>query len=145
MAHKNDQEKVVWLHSEAVKLGECSQWCRDSAGFLQRGRKKAREGAMYQEHRDVVTVNEWTDRIYQNTPLEHIITNVVSGRKMRMQKYNLVDTVVWNPWVEKAKEIPDFGEEEFPNLVCVEAGHVSSPVILPPGTVFEASQILQVM
>ena len=47
---------------------------------------------MYQEHRDVVTINEWTDRIYQNTPLEHIITNVVSGRKMRMQKYNLVDT-----------------------------------------------------
>lgn len=54
-------------------------------------------------------------------------------------------TVVWNPWLDKAKEIPDFGEEEFPNLVCVEAGHVSSPVILPPGTVFEASQILQVM
>ncbi|XP_053639288.1 uncharacterized protein [Cherax quadricarinatus] len=106
---------------------------------------KTREGALYQEHRDVVTINEWTDRIYQNTPLEHIITNVVSGRKMRMQKYNLVDTVVWNPWIEKAKEIPDFGEEEFPNLVCVEAGHVSAPVILPPGTVFEASQILQVM
>ncbi|KAK4319388.1 hypothetical protein Pmani_009671 [Petrolisthes manimaculis] len=106
---------------------------------------KTREGTLYQEHRDVVTINEWTDRIYQNTPLEHIITNVVSGRKMRMQKYNLVDTVVWNPWIEKAKEIPDFGEEEFPNLVCVEAGHVSSPVILPPGTVFEASQILQVM
>ncbi|ROT60934.1 hypothetical protein C7M84_021378 [Penaeus vannamei] len=106
---------------------------------------KTREGALYQEHRDVVTINEWTDRIYQNTPLEHIITNVVSGRKMRIQKYNLVDTVVWNPWVEKAKEIPDFGEEEFPNLVCVEAGHVSAPVILPPGTVFEASQILQVM
>ena len=53
---------------------------------------QTREGALYQEHRDVVTVNEWTDRIYQNTPLEHIITNVVSGRKMRMQKYNLVDT-----------------------------------------------------
>ncbi|XP_064077446.1 uncharacterized protein LOC135195046 [Macrobrachium nipponense] len=106
---------------------------------------KTREGALYQEHRDVVTISEWTDRIYQNTPLEHIITNVVSGRKMRIQKYNLVDTVVWNPWIEKAKEIPDFGEEEFPNLVCVEAGHVSTPVILPPGTVFEASQILQVM
>lgn len=47
---------------------------------------------MYQEHRDVVTINEWTDRIYQNTPPEHIITNVVSGRKMRIQKYNLIDT-----------------------------------------------------
>lgn len=40
----------------------------------------------------MVTVNEWTDRIYQHTPQEHIITNVVSGRKMKLQKYNFPDT-----------------------------------------------------
>jgi D-hexose-6-phosphate mutarotase len=56
----------------------------------------------------------------------------------------LLVPVVWNPWVEKAKEISDFGDDEFPNMVCVESGHVSSPVILLPGTAFEASQILQV-
>jgi len=106
---------------------------------------KTRDNTLYQEHRDVVSVSEWTDRIYQNTPLEHIITNVVSGRKMRIQKYNFVDTVIWNPWQDKARELPDFAEEEFPNMVCVEAGHVSTPIILPCGTVFEASQILQVM
>lgn len=91
-----------------------------------------------------MTVCEWTDRIYQNTQPEHIITNVVSGRKMRVQKYNFPDTVVWNPWQEKARDIPDFGDDEFPNMICVESGHVSSPVILLPGTAFEASQILQV-
>jgi len=53
---------------------------------------KTRDGAIYQEGRDVVTVAEYTDRIYQNTPQEHIITNVVSGRKMRIQKYNFPDT-----------------------------------------------------
>lgn len=93
----------------------------------------------------MVTVCEWTDRIYQNTQPEHIITNVVSGRKMRVQKYNFPDTVVWNPWQEKARDIPDFGDDEFPNMICVESGHVSSPVILLPGTAFEASQILQVI
>lgn len=106
---------------------------------------KTREGAIYQEGRDVVTINEWTDRIYQNTPQEHIITNVVSGRKMRIQKYNFPDTVIWNPWMDQAKEMSDFGDDEYPNMVCVESGHVSSPVILLPGTAFEASQILQVM
>jgi glucose-6-phosphate 1-epimerase len=121
---------------------------------------------MYQEVRDVVTVNEYTDRVYQNTPQEHIITNVVSNRKMRIQKYNfpdtgetldwlfclktkyslfVIDAVVWNPWVEKAREIQDFGDDEYPNMICVEAGHVSAPVILLPGTAFEASEILQVM
>lgn len=53
-------------------------------------------------------------------------------------------TVIWNPWVEQSKDLSDFGDDEFPNMVCVEAGHVSSPVVLLPGTAFEASQILQV-
>ncbi|KMQ91088.1 glucose-6-phosphate 1-epimerase-like protein [Lasius niger] len=106
---------------------------------------QTRDNQIFQEGRDVVTVCEWTDRIYQNTQPEHIITNVVSGRKMRVQKYNFPDTVVWNPWQEKARDIPDFGDDEFPNMICVESGHVSSPVILLPGTAFEASQILQVL
>ncbi|KPI95104.1 Glucose-6-phosphate 1-epimerase [Papilio xuthus] len=106
---------------------------------------KTREGAVYQETREVVTINEWTDRIYQNTMQEHIITNVVSGRKMRIQKYNFPDTVIWNPWAEFAKEIGDFGDDEFPNMVCVEAGRVAAPIVLLPGTAFEASQILQVL
>lgn len=53
---------------------------------------QTRENAMYQEGREAVTISEWTDRIYQNTAQEHIITNVVSGRKMRIQKYNFPDT-----------------------------------------------------
>lgn len=44
----------------------------------------------------MVTVNHWTDRIYQNTQQEHVISNVVSGRKMKMIKYNMPDTGRWN-------------------------------------------------
>ena len=84
-------------------------------------------------------------RIYINTPHEHIVTNVVSGRKMRIQKYNFPDTVIWNPWDQKAKEMPDFGDDEHPNMICVNGGHVSTPVTLMPGQAFEASLILQVM
>jgi len=73
------------------------------------------------------------------------VTNVVSGRKMRVQKYNLPDTVVWNPWDSKAKEMEDFGDDEFPNMICVNAGQVSTPVTLLAGQAFEASLILQVM
>lgn len=57
---------------------------------------QTRENAMYQEGREAVTITEWTDRIYQNTAQEHIITNVVSGRKMRIQKYNFPDTGMSN-------------------------------------------------
>lgn len=53
---------------------------------------------------------------------------------MRLQKYNFPDTgtkifcsngrsskaqfsVVWNPWLDKARETPDFGDDEYPNMV----------------------------
>lgn len=46
----------------------------------------------FQESREAITIDQWTDSIYQATPPEIIISNVVSGRKMRIQKYNLSDT-----------------------------------------------------
>lgn len=34
-------------------------------------------------------------------------------------------TVVWNPWAAKAKQMSDFGDEEYKQMVCVEAGNVA--------------------
>ena len=99
----------------------------------------------YQECREVVTLAEMTERVYIHTPPEHIVTNVVSGRKMRIQKYNFPDTVIWNPWEQRAKEMADFGDDEHPNMICVNGGHVGQPVTLLPQQGFEASLILQVM
>lgn len=62
--------------------------------------------------------------------------------KKLLNKY--IFLVIWNPWVDQAREIGDFGDDEYPNMLCVEAGHVSAPVILLPGAAFEASQVLQV-
>ena len=31
------------------------------------------------------------------------------------------DFVVWNPWEENAAKMSDFGDDEFPRMVCVEA------------------------
>ncbi len=47
--------------------------------------------------------------------------------------------------LQGAKEIPDFGDDEYPNMISVQSGQVSQPVTLMPGTAYEASQILQVM
>ena len=37
------------------------------------------------------------------------------------------------------------GDDEYPNMICVKSGNVTSGVTLMPGLAFEASQILQVM
>ena len=37
----------------------------------------------------------------------------------------------------------DFGDAEYPTMVCVEAGHVAKPCTLPPGEKFTASQTIK--
>jgi len=33
--------------------------------------------------------------------------------------------VVWNPWNREGKAMPDFGDEEYLRMVCVESGNVA--------------------
>jgi D-hexose-6-phosphate mutarotase len=43
-------------------------------------------------------------------------------------------TVVWNPWIAKAKAMPDFGDDEWPGMLCIETCNVQQYAItLAPG------------
>ena len=56
------------------------------------------------------------------------------GRKIQVEKRESLSTVVWNPWSARAQQMPDFGNEEYERMVCVESGNVASnPIRLPPG------------
>lgn len=50
------------------------------------------------------------------------------------------DVVVWNPWIAKAKQMPDFGSEEYRDMVCVEPGCTAAAVLLAPGESFALRQ-----
>lgn len=39
----------------------------------------------------------------------------------------------------------DFGEDEYPNMICVEAGIVITPVTLNPNNTYEGTIVLQVI
>jgi len=51
--------------------------------------------------------------------------------------------VVWNPW-EKPLTMADLGDG-YMNMLCVEPGHVTEPVHLPPGEQFVCTQTLTVV
>ena len=56
------------------------------------------------------------------------------GRKILVEKQGSTSTVVWNPWIAKARQMSDFGDEEYERMICVESGNVASNSIsLPPG------------
>jgi glucose-6-phosphate 1-epimerase len=81
-----------------------------------------------------VRIGSETDRVYLDTagPLE--IHDSRLHRKIRVEKINSASTVVWNPWADKAKQMSDFGDDEYKQMLCVEAGNVAQNKInLAPG------------
>ena len=57
---------------------------------------------------------------------------------------NLPDTVVWNPWREKAAGMGDFAPKDgFTQMVCVEVGSVDGWQKLEPGDTFEGGQLVR--
>jgi D-hexose-6-phosphate mutarotase len=74
------------------------------------------------------------DRLYLNATGTVEILDPRLGRKIRVEKQGSASTVVWNPWIAKARRMPDFGDEEYARMICVESGNVASNSIsLPPG------------
>eukprot|EP00058_Branchiostoma_floridae_P022236 XP_002607726.1 hypothetical protein BRAFLDRAFT_82827 [Branchiostoma floridae] len=104
--------------------------------------EQTRNFERFTESRELLTVGEFVDSIYINTPSSHVITGINGGRTLRMDKENFPDTVVWNPWETMSPNFPDLGNDEYLSFICVEAGHVVNPVTLTPGEEFTAVQLL---
>ena len=86
-----------------------------------------------QETGEPIRVSSEVDRIYQNTTEAVEIVDEKSGRKIKVEKHGSVSTVVWNPWIAKAQQMPDFGNDEYQRMICVESGNVAANSIrLPP-------------
>jgi glucose-6-phosphate 1-epimerase len=77
------------------------------------------------ESSDAIRINSETDRVYLDTTGAVDIYDSRHHRKIHVEKSGSVSTVVWNPWVAKAKQMPDFGDDEFKQMVCVESGNVA--------------------
>ena len=86
------------------------------------------------ETSDVIRIASEVDRSYLNTTGPVEILDPRFGRKIRIEKHGSASTVVWNPWIAKSQQMPDFGNEEYEHMVCVESGNVANNEIkLPPG------------
>ena len=75
-----------------------------------------------------------TDRTHVNTPGACVIDDPGWRRRIVIEKSRADSTVVWNPWIAKAKAMPDFGDDEWPAMVCVETGNVADNALeIAPG------------
>ena len=81
-----------------------------------------------------IKISQETDRIYLDTAAAVEIHDSNLQRRIRIEKSGSLSTVVWNPWVEKAEQMPDFGGEEYEKMICIESGNVAdNRITLPAG------------
>jgi D-hexose-6-phosphate mutarotase len=57
-------------------------------------------------------------------------------RAVRVAKRGSRSTVVWNPWADRARQLADFGDEEYREMMCVETANAADDAIIvePLGT-----------
>ncbi|MEJ2500407.1 MAG: D-hexose-6-phosphate mutarotase [Campylobacterales bacterium] len=75
-----------------------------------------------------------TDRVYLDTEDEVILLDERLGRSVIVGKSGSRSTVVWNPWIDKAKRMEDFADESYTSMVCIEtANALTNTVTVNPG------------
>lgn len=74
------------------------------------------------------------DRVYLTDDTSTQIVDPTIGRTISIDPTGSRSTIVWNPWINKAAAMPDFGDDQWPSMVCVETGNVGDRAItLQPG------------
>lgn len=80
-----------------------------------------------------IVFDEETDRIYLDTTHTCRITDH-STRQIVITKAGSATTVVWNPWIEKAKAMQDFSDDGYTQMLCIESVNtLEDSVHLEPG------------
>ncbi len=95
---------------------------------------KLQAGREFMEGATPVRITGETDRVYLDTTATCEIHDPVAGRTLVVKKKGSNATVLWNPWVAKSKAMADFGDDEWPGMLCIETCNVGrSAVRLSPG------------
>ena len=75
-----------------------------------------------------------TDRVYVNSPDTVTVNDEANARRLVVSKSGSDSTVVWNPWTDKAKAMADFGDDEWPQMLCIETANAADNAVrLAPG------------
>jgi len=88
------------------------------------------DGAIKTQSEDLLLINKEESRRYFEFTNECIIEDLGYSRKIHVNKNGSRVTLVWNPWAETAKKIPDMQDDGYRNMICVEAVNANNDIIL---------------
>jgi glucose-6-phosphate 1-epimerase len=97
---------------------------------------KADGGARKREGPEPIRIAAETDRLYLDTEASVTLADPGLQRRIIVSKTGSRSSVVWNPWVAKSAAMPDFGDDEWPGMLCIETANAGDNLVrvLPGGS-----------
>lgn len=93
-----------------------------------------------------LTVAAETDLLFECHTGEVVVDDAALHRQLRVAKRGSLSTVVWNPWIVKSVKMPDFGDHEWPGMLCVEAANAfANAYELAPGATHRLATVIEVL
>ena len=90
------------------------------------GRTATQKGAL--------DIRSETDRVYTPHAPTCVLHDPAIGRAIALTYSGANRLVVWNPWIDKARAMSDFGDDEYTRMLCIEpANTADDAVTLAPG------------
>jgi glucose-6-phosphate 1-epimerase len=108
---------------------------RDYLDKMQAGRR------MRQDEKPII-INGETDRVYLATR-DTVKVCETCGRELTIAKTGSNATVLWNPWVAKARAMADFGDDEWSHMLCIETANAAEhAIVLDPGEHYTMTAVI---
>lgn len=97
----------------------------EGAGYLDKvtGRREVQEGSIVLEGE--------TDRVYDRSGPVTVVDRAAQ-RTLLVTPFGATQTVVWNPWADKAATMKDLGSEAWLSFVCVETAATGEHALVVP-------------
>lgn len=110
-------------------------------------------GAVYLDHAEGDAVRTETGEVRFNGEVDSdyltsepvTVIDPAMGRKFAIQSTGSGCTVVWNPWLDKARRLTDLPDEDYRKFVCVETANAwRDRITVEPGGTHELAARIQV-
>jgi len=113
----------------------------ENAGYIDKtdAQQRKTQGA------EPIVITAETDRVFENTRKTCIVDDPGLHRKITVEKSGSQTTVVWNPWIAKSAAMADFGDDEWPKMLCIETANAAANTLtLDPGKTHSTRAIISV-
>ncbi|HUF91813.1 MAG TPA: D-hexose-6-phosphate mutarotase [Candidatus Limnocylindria bacterium] len=97
----------------------------EGAAYLDKTESMARK----RQPAEAIRITGEVDRIFPGTTAACVVEDPVLRRRLRIDKRGSATTVVWNPWTERARALPDLGDDDWRRMLCVETANVGDDAV----------------